>query len=87
MQECSDINVFMDIPIEFSSEIESLYEMLAKAGYDLFNAKSSFYNDICTTYTNEEGSDVDTKGLYIATMDELFGLGFHLNLNHIELFL
>ena len=58
LQECSDINVFMDIPIEFSSEIESLYEMLAKAGYDLFNAKSSFYNDICTTYTNEEGSDV-----------------------------
>ena len=27
-------------------------------------------------HCNEEGSDVDTKGLYIATKDELFGLGF-----------
>lgn len=27
-------------------------------------------------HCNEEGSDVDTKGLFIATQDELFGLGF-----------
>ena len=27
-------------------------------------------------HCNEEGSDVDTKGLFIATPDEMFGLGF-----------
>ena len=27
-------------------------------------------------HCNEEGSDMDTKGLYIASLDEMFGLGF-----------
>ena len=27
------------------------------SGYDLFNLNDSFYNDICSTYTTEDGTD------------------------------
>ena len=48
----------MDIPIELEPDIELLYDLLSKAGYDLFNENSSFYNDICATYTTENGTDI-----------------------------
>ena len=58
LNECPNINFIMNIPIEFGSDIESIYEMLSKDGYNLFDENDLFYNDICTTYTNEQGTDV-----------------------------
>ena len=58
LSECSQDFFFMDIPIELKPDIELLYDLLSKAGYDLFNENSSFYNDICATYTTENGTDI-----------------------------
>ena len=58
LNECPNINLIMNIPIEFEPDIESIYEMLSKDGYNLFDEKDSFYNDICATYTNDKGTDV-----------------------------
>ena len=57
-EECPNNNIILDIPIEFQSEIEEEYELLAKSGYNLFNENSSFYNDICATYTTKNGTDI-----------------------------
>ena len=57
-EECPNNNIILDIPIEFESEIEEEYELLAKSGYNLFNENSSFYNDICATYTTKNGTDI-----------------------------
>ena len=56
-EECSN-NIAIYIPIKFESEIEAVYELLAKSGYELFNENGSFYNDICATYTTENGTDI-----------------------------
>ena len=40
-----------------SSKI-SLYESLKSSGYDLFNKNDSFYTDICSRYTSQNGTDV-----------------------------
>lgn len=46
---------------------------------DIKNSDRLLYHYIAGStlyHCNEEGSDVDTKGLFIATPDEMFGLGF-----------
>ena len=58
LNECLDDFIFIDIPISFDSNIELLYDLLAKSGYNLFNENNSFYNDICTKYTTENGTDI-----------------------------
>ena len=58
LNECPNVNFVINMPINFDSEIESAYEMLSKEGYNLFDENDSFYNDICTTYTNDKGTDV-----------------------------
>ena len=58
LKECTGTNVVINVPIELNSEIESLYDMLAKSGYNLFDANDSFYNDICAVYTTENGTDI-----------------------------
>ena len=40
------------------SYIESLYNILSKIEYNLFDANDSFYNDICAAYTTENGTDI-----------------------------
>ena len=56
-EECSN-NINIYIPIKFGFKIESEYELLDKSGYELFNENGSFYNDICATYTTENGTDI-----------------------------
>ena len=58
LNECSGINIVIDIPIELDSDIELMYDLLSNSGYNLFNGNSSFYNDICATYTTENGTDI-----------------------------
>ena len=50
LKECTGTNVIINSPIELDSYIESLYNMLSKTGYNLFDANDSFYNDICAAY-------------------------------------
>ena len=58
LKECTGTNVVINSPIELDSYIESLYNMLSKTGYNLFDANDSFYNDVCAAYTTENGTDI-----------------------------
>ena len=58
LKECTGTNVVINVPIEMDSEIESLYNMLAKFGYNLFDSNDAFYNDICAIFTTENGTDI-----------------------------
>ena len=55
---CKNISISINTPVIISSDIENLYESLSKSGYNLFNSNDSFYNDICSPYTSENGTDV-----------------------------
>ena len=55
---CSDITIDVYIPVILSEKIQDLYEELKDLGYDLFDINSPFYQDICTPYKSNNGTDV-----------------------------
>lgn len=51
--------VTVDIPITNTSNLNlALAEELSSEGIDVFNSSDSFFNDICYSYTSENGTDV-----------------------------
>ena len=58
---CDNVTITMQIPVLLSNDTESFYASLAKYGYQLFNINDSFYNDICSLYTAENGADMTLK--------------------------
>ena len=58
---CSNLKIYISVPVKFNQEMLSLYESLGDLGYNLFDEKSSFYNDICTPYTTKNNTDILLK--------------------------
>ncbi len=64
---CENSKINISAPVYLSSDEMKLYDDLLKQGYDLYDANNSFYQDICTQYTSENGTDViliDRKNYY-----------------------
>ena len=55
---CSDTQISIHVPVQLDETLDSLAKSLSDSGYNLFNENESFYNDICSTYTNEDGTDM-----------------------------
>ena len=55
---CSDISIDIYVPVELSPKLQNLYNELKDFGYDLFDINDDFYQDICTPYNSENGTDV-----------------------------
>ena len=55
---CQTTSVDIYIPVTLSEKTQSLYKDLLEYGYDLFDPNGSFYQDICTPYKSENGTDV-----------------------------
>jgi len=63
---CTDISISVKVPVNLDESSKSLYDSLSQLGYNLFDLNDSFYNDICSTYTTENGTDLtlaDRKNL------------------------
>ena len=55
---CENLKIFIDLPVILNIDIQSLYDRLDKSGYNLFDLNDSFYTDMCTPYTSENGTDI-----------------------------
>ena len=55
---CSNTTIDIYTPVILSEKLQNLYEELKNMGYDLFDINSPFYQDICTPYSSNEGTDV-----------------------------
>ena len=55
---CDTSTISIYIPINLPDETKQKYIQLDKQGYDLFNPNDSFYNDLCTPFKSEDGTDV-----------------------------
>ena len=55
---CSKDQITLSVPVNLQEETLSLYNRLNESGYNLFDSNDSFYNDICTPYTTENGTDI-----------------------------
>ena len=69
-----DLDICKDIPVTINStnnldeKAIILYDSLQEYGYNLFNSDDIFYNDICSRYTSENGTDMtlnDRKKLLV----------------------
>ena len=55
---CQGIKVNINVPVSISQETELLYYSLNESGYNLFNSSDSFYHDVCSIYTTQNGTDI-----------------------------
>ena len=55
---CKDVKIVVNAPLKLDSNTISLYDSLSQSGYNLFDSNDDFYNDICSTYTSENGTDM-----------------------------
>ena len=70
LEVCKDIPISVSVPVNLDESIKSNYYSLSQSGYNLFDLSDSFYNDICSTYTTENGTDltlIDRKNLIYDT--------------------
>ena len=66
MDICKNISISVSVPIFLDENTKAMYASMSQSGYNLFNLNDSFYNDICSTYTTENGTDLtlaDRKNL------------------------
>ena len=55
---CDNSQIELLVPVYINEETNNLYDLISKEGYDMFNENSSFYKDICTPFTTEDGTDI-----------------------------
>ena len=55
---CNNDKINIDIPMVLDGHALDLYLNLSSLGYDIFNKKDPFYNDICTKFSSEDETDV-----------------------------
>ena len=55
---CNSVKITVNVPVNLDKNTISIYESLSELGYNLFSSSDSFYNDICSTYTSESGTDM-----------------------------
>ena len=58
MDYCKDIKIGVNVPVNLDSDTLSLYDSLSESGYNLFDSEDAFYNDICSTFTSANGTDM-----------------------------
>ena len=55
---CSDDKINIDIPMNLVGNSLNLYQNFSSLGYDILNINDPFYNDICTTFTSNDHTDI-----------------------------
>ena len=55
---CEKSQIELLVPVYLDEETNNLFDLISKGGYDMFNENSSFYKDICTPFTTEDGTDI-----------------------------
>ena len=55
---CKDINIVIHVSVNLDDNTVALYDSLSESGYNLFDSEDDFYNDICSTYTSQNGTDM-----------------------------
>ena len=55
---CEEDTIDLYVPVQLNDKMMELYEDLQNSGYDLFNIDDPFYNDLCSPYKSENGTDV-----------------------------
>ena len=55
---CENAKINIYTPLNLDPETYNLAKQLKEQGYDIFNSSDDFYNDICSTFNSENGTDI-----------------------------
>ena len=55
---CNGIQININTPVVLDNATSNLYDKLKESGYNLFDENDTFYTDLCSTYTTENGTDL-----------------------------
>ena len=55
---CDEQPINVLIPLELNEETKQLYEQIKESGYNMFDINDPFYQDICTPFDSEDGTDI-----------------------------
>ena len=58
LDECKGNSITINTPIEIDDDTLQLYKNLEYLGYNPFDLNDPFYNDECTLFTTETGTDM-----------------------------
>ena len=58
LKYCEGTKIEINIPVKLDNSTQTLYEESKSQGYNIFDSNDDFYNDICTPYTSENGTDL-----------------------------
>ena len=62
LDACQNSSIIIKSPIKLDESFDSKFIRLNSSGYNLLNLNDSFYSDICSTYTSENGTDICISG-------------------------
>ena len=55
---CENEEISVYVPLNLDTETNTLYDSMSQYGYDILDINNSFYNDICTPFTTDDGTDI-----------------------------
>ena len=58
---CNNIDININVPIYFEENTQKISQRLNESGYNIFDEEDKFYNDICTKFTTDSGTDIILK--------------------------
>ena len=58
LSSCQNTTILIIVPLDADEKTMDLYNNAKNQGYDIFDPEDEFYNDICTVYTSEKGTDM-----------------------------
>ena len=58
MSYCDDVEIKLHVPTKLENNTIDLYDSLLESGYNLFDSEDPFYNDACSLYTSQNGTDM-----------------------------
>ena len=69
---CKNIYIKITVPTFIKEKDLSLIKSVKDAGYNIFDLKDDFYNDICSTYTAQNGADLALSSRKTYIYDSVF---------------
>ena len=55
---CNNIDININVPVYFEENTQKISQRLNESGYNIFDETDRFYNDICSKFTTDSGTDI-----------------------------
>ena len=76
LEICKNITINIKIPFNLNNDTKSLCLYMQDSDFDIFNINDSFYNDICSTYTAQNGADMTLSDRKTYIYDNINSVSF-----------